>query len=90
MAFPRARARAIVAQAALSPEGLFYLVTVEENDPAEIAAILGRSGFGHTVRPGAVPNLDRGQSGTALPAQVVCSRRAGREHLKIHRFRRGA
>lgn len=36
--------------ALLSERGAFYLVTVDENEPAEIHSILAQQGFVHTVR----------------------------------------
>lgn len=33
----------------VAPGGLFYLVTVRENDPAEIAALLAAQGFSHEL-----------------------------------------
>jgi release factor glutamine methyltransferase len=36
-------------QEILSPRGVFYLITVDDNDPDEIAAILARQGLSATV-----------------------------------------
>ncbi len=74
--------------ALLSPRGAFYLVTVKENDPAEICALLRKDGLVATVRALRSAPVRCELMDGARTWQALASTRAGREQLEITRFHR--